>query len=137
MTPEARANLYENARKRLAEGGQEIIDLIDASGLPLRSGGMRLSDPVYLEMEEVIWSPTGRAAALAATEQGLPALAGVDPILQEALGSRYRPQDMGTVSAGSIIGELMRHLGFVAAGVAKMPAGCVAKTAMRWKSRAK
>jgi hypothetical protein len=30
---------------------------------------------------------------------------------------------------------LMRHLGFTEAGQGKMPDGCVAKTAMKWKPR--
>jgi len=35
MTPEQRAALYENARRSLTEGGKEVIDLLDSSGLPL------------------------------------------------------------------------------------------------------
>jgi hypothetical protein len=71
---------------------------------------MRLSDPVYLKMEEIIWREDGRKAALMATDNGLPALCGVEPLLKKELGSRYSPHDMGTVSAGAIVGELMRHL---------------------------
>lgn len=135
MSPERRSQLYHNAVERRAKGGQEIIDLIDSSGLPLRSGGMTLSDPVYLKMEEIIWGQEGRKAALAATEKGLPALCGVEPLLRKELGTRYGPHDMGTVSAGSIIGELMRHLGYTTGGEAKCPDGGVAKTAMKWLPR--
>jgi len=133
MSPEERSTLYRNAVKRLEKGGQSIVDLIDASGLPLRSGGMCMTDPVYLRIEEIVWSPAGRDAALAATERGLPALAGIDPMLQAELGMQYSPHDMGTMNAGYIVGELMRHLGFVDAGQGKLPDNCVAKTAMRWK----
>lgn len=132
MSPEQRSQLYHNAVERRDKGGQEIIDLIDSSGLPLRSGGMRTSDPVYLKMEEIIWGKEGRKAALAATEKGLPALCGVEPLLKKELSNRYSPHDMGTVSAGAIMGELMRHLGYTAAGEAKCPEGGVAKTAMKW-----
>lgn len=135
MTPENRRLLYENAKNRRSDGGQAIIDLINESGLPLRSGGMTLNDPIYLRMEEIIWSSAGRAAALEATAKGLPALVGVEPLLISDLGDRYSPHDMGTVSAGSIVGELMRHLGYVDAGQAKCPSGCVAKTAMKWELR--
>ena len=96
---------------------------------------MRLSDPVYLKMEEIIWGKEGRKAALTATENGLPALCGVEPLLKNELGSRYSPHDMGTVSAGAIMGQLMRHLGYAAAGEAKCPEGGVAKTAMKWLPR--
>ncbi|MBB2784845.1 UNVERIFIED_ORG: hypothetical protein GGD43_000015 [Rhizobium esperanzae] len=132
MSPERRAQLYENASKKREEGGQAIIDLIDSSGLPLRSGGMTLSDPVYVSMEEIIWSQAARTLLLAAVEQGLPALAGVEPSIREVLGERYHPHDQGTANAGAIVGEVMRHLGFVPVGVGTMPQGSVAKTAKLW-----
>lgn len=135
MSPVERAVLYQNATKLRDNGGQAVIDLIESSGLSLRSGGTTLDDPVYLRMEEIIWSNEGRDAAKKATAMGLPALAGVEPLLQAALRERYSPHDMGTVSAGSIVGALMRHLGYVQAGEAKLPDNCVAKTAMRWKFR--
>ena len=43
MTPKQRAILYQNAKDRRENGGQEIMDLIVSSGLPLSSGGMRMS----------------------------------------------------------------------------------------------
>jgi hypothetical protein len=135
MSPEKRSQLYHNAVERRAKGGQEIIDLISSSGLPLRSGGMLLSDPVYLKMEEIIWGQEGRKAALAATEKGLPALSGVEPLLMKELGSQYTLHDDGTKNSGSIIAQLMRHLGYTAAGEVKCPEGGVAKTALKWIPR--
>jgi hypothetical protein len=135
MTPEKRAILYQNATKRRADGGQAIIDLIDLSGLPLSSGGLRPSDPAYIAMEEIVWSPQGRRAAVEATKKGLPALAGVEPLIVAALGDRYGPHDQGTMSAGYIQAELMRHLGYIEDGQGRMPDGSVAKTAMKWKPR--
>jgi hypothetical protein len=123
MTPERRATLYQNAVKRREQGGQEIIDLLEASGLSLSSGHMVSDDPAYLKMIEIVWATEGRAAALAATEKGLPALAGVDPLISAELGDRYGPHDGGTLNAG------------YEAGQGKMPEGCVAKTAMKWKPR--
>jgi len=135
MTPEQRATLYNNAGKRLAEGGQEVRDQLDSSGLPLTSGGMRTSDPAYLAIKEIVWSGEGRKASIEATEMGLPALAGVEARIVAALGDRYQPQDGGTMNAGYIQAELMRHLGYIENGQGKMPEGSVAKTAMKWKSR--
>jgi hypothetical protein len=137
MTPERRAILYQNAVKRREEGGQEILDLLDASGLPLSSGHMLSDDPAYRKMVEIVWSAKGRVAALEATEKGLPALAGVDPLISAELGDRYGPHDGGTLNAGYIQAELMRHLGFTEAGQGKMPDGCVAKTAMKWKTKSR
>ena len=133
MTAEERAALYENARKRRSAGGQAILDLIDASGLALSSGGMRITDPTYIRMREIIWS--NRAGAIEATANGLPALAGVEPLIVSELGDHYHPHDLGTANAGSLIAELMRHLGYVQDKEVKMPYGSVAKTAMKWKHR--
>jgi hypothetical protein len=135
MTAEQRAILYQNAVKHRESGGQEIIDLIDSSGLSLSGGGMRMSDPAYLKMQDITWSGEGRKAAVEATEKGLPALAGIEPLIVAALGDRYHPHDGGTVNAGFIVGELMRHIGYVEGKEGKMPNGSVAKTAMRWKLR--
>lgn len=135
MTAEQRAQLYQNALRRLDGGGKEIVELIDKSGLSLSEGGMRLSDPVCLEMEEIIWSENGRRLVVEATEKGLPALAGVEPLIRDRLGSRYHPHDGGTATAGYIVAMLMRHLGFVDDREGKMPEGSIAKTAMRWKQR--
>lgn len=135
MTAEDRATLYQNALKRRESGGQEIVDLINSSGLPLSDGGMRTDDPAYLKMEEIMWSSEGRTAAVKATDERLPALAGVEPMFVAALGERYHPHDGGTMNAGYIVGQLMRHLGYVEDGQGKMPDGSVAKTAMKWKHR--
>ena len=135
MTPERRLTLYQNAEKRRAAGGQAIIDLIDNSGLPLRSAGMSSTDPVYLMMEEIVWSKEGRFAATAAGEKGPPSLGGVDPLLKAALGDRYNAHDTGTLNAGYIVAALMRHLGYIESGTGKCPAGCVAKTGLIWRHR--
>jgi hypothetical protein len=134
MTPERRLSLYQNAKERLGAGGQEIMDLIDNSGLPLSSGGLQADDPLYLEMEEIIWSEEGRTAALAATTDGRPALSGIDPLLKRKLGDRYGPYDQGTLNAGYIVAGLMRHLGYHERGQGKCADGCVAKTGIIWEA---
>ena len=137
MSPERRAIMYENSRKRRHQGGQEVIDMIDASGLPLRSGGITFSDPVHLRMEEIIWSTEGKKRLIQATEAGLPALAGVEPMIVADLGARYHPHDLGTADAGAIVGQVMRYLDYELDGRADMPEGSVAKTAAKWRVRIK
>ena len=90
------------------------------------------NDPITLRMHEIIFSPEGRVAAVAATKASMPALAGVEPMLQEALGVDYGPHNWGTVIAGSFIGELMQMLGYRKIGRKPLPSSCVAKTAATW-----
>lgn len=134
MRSHDRGVLYRNAKDRLAEGGQEIVDFIDQEGLPLSDGDMLSSDPDFIRMEEIIWSAEGRAAAIEAVEDGLPALAGVDPLIKAALGDRYHMHNSGTVNAGFITAALMRHMGYVEVGPGTIPNG-EAKSGMRWKRR--
>jgi hypothetical protein len=66
---------------------------------------------------------------------GLPALAGVEPLIVEGLGKRYHSHDQGTANAGYLVALLMRHLGYVEAGHGNMSDGSIAKTAYKWAGR--
>lgn len=135
MTPEQRMSVLVNARKLGGDLGRETEKLIDDLGLPLSSGALTVDDPLYLAMAELIWSREGRDAAEAAAEAGLPALAGVDPLLQREFGDRYNADVMATNNAGYILAELMRHSGYEEAGTAKCPAGCIAKSGIKWRRK--
>lgn len=74
-----RADLRVNAAKSRAPGAAALVLQIDALSLPMSTGGLSQDDPLYAEMERVIWSAEVKAAALQAVAQGLPALAGVAP----------------------------------------------------------
>jgi hypothetical protein len=132
MTPLARGVLYRNAQDRLSSGGQQIVDFIEREGLPLSEGDMLSSDPDYIEMERIIWSAEGIAAAEKAVDAGFPALAGIDPLIKRALKDRYHSHNGGTINAGYLTAQLMRHRGYIEAGSGKIADG-VAKTGMRWK----
>jgi hypothetical protein len=58
-------------------------------------------------------------------------MSGIDPMLQVALGSDYGAHNMGTATAGSLVGQLMQSLGYKA-GQKAMPPHCIAKTAATW-----
>jgi hypothetical protein len=129
-----RATLYKNAT-RLAHTpeGAALRQLLQEAGLPFSEEGMlAANDPITLKMHEIIFSPEGRAAAVAATKASMPALAGVEPMLQEALGVDYGPHNGGTVIAGSFIGELMTSLGYLKNGRKSLSPSCKAKTAAMW-----
>jgi hypothetical protein len=51
--------------------------------------------PLYREMQDIVWSAEGKTAAVGAVEAGFPAMAGVDPLLQKAMGERYGREYQG------------------------------------------
>jgi hypothetical protein len=131
LSPESRRNLYANAKRH--PEGRYIVDLIEQNGLSLSMpGGLKADDPVYLRIADLVWSPQGREAAIQATKQGIPAVCGVDILLQADLGDQYSSHDQGTNAAGVIVAELMRHLGYKEAGQGSCPNDCRAKTGMKW-----
>ena len=100
------------------------------------SGGLTEKHPIYIEMHEIASSPEGRAAALKAVAEGLPAMAGVDPLLQQKMGSRYSADQQMTMNAGYIVAGVRRTLGYeMAAKSAPLPENCVAKTAATWRPK--
>jgi hypothetical protein len=135
MTPQARRNLYNNALKLGTAEAKLVVKLIaDNRLLASNAGGLPHEDPIILEMEEIIQSTAGRAAAKAASDDGLPAMAGVDPLLQDALGEDYGTFDT-TNWAGSLVAIEMESMGYVQTKKKKMPDGCVAKTAAFFEKR--
>jgi hypothetical protein len=135
-TPEERFNVWSNARIKGTPEADELARFIEESGLNYApTGGISMSDPRVLEMRDVIESAEGEEACLKATADGLPALAGVEPMIVERMGSRYGQFSMMTVTAGSIVGELMLSRGFKTEGQKKMPEGSVAQTAAFWVAR--
>jgi hypothetical protein len=138
-SPHERHQLYMNAcAKAHTEDGAALKLLIEDSGLPFSDdAALKMDDPISLKMIEIIFSPEGRQAALEATNKGEPAMLGIDPLLQTALGVDYGPHNRGTVTAGAIVGALMRQLGYENAGQKPLPEHCVAKTAETWRRRAR
>lgn len=129
--PEQRRQVYNNAAKH--PDGERVRALIDESGLTLSGTWMSVNDPVYREIVEIAWSAEGKAAAIDASEQGMPALCGLDHLFRERLGGKYHKHDKGTMSAGGAIAEVMRHMGYREAGTGKCPEGCIARSGIVWK----
>jgi hypothetical protein len=105
--------------------------LIETLGLPYSDpGSLKFDDPIFLKMHEIIFSERGKAAAIEATQAGLPALAGIDPLLSEALGVDYGSHNDGTINAGYLVAQMMRAQGYKLTGrKGKLPPACTAKTA--------
>jgi hypothetical protein len=96
-----------------------------------------MNDPITVKMYELINSPEGRQACVNATVAGRPAIAGIDAMLNDALGVDYGKHNMATHTAGAIVADLMRELGYVKNGQKALPAGCVARSGVFWKPRRK
>ncbi|MBB5713161.1 hypothetical protein [Sphingomonas xinjiangensis] len=135
LSPERREALFDNARAKGSPEAQQIIDLMVEHDLLVRSGGgLPREHPIIQEIEEIIRSDEGRKAGKEASDQGLPAMAGVDHMLSAALGSKYGTGDT-TSWAGTLMAEVMADAGYVQTRKKPMPVGCVAKTAAFFERR--
>lgn len=132
-----REALFDNARSLDTPEAREVISLLVDNDLLVREGGgLPREHPTIQQMEEVIRSDQGRSEAKRAAELGLPAMAGIDPLLQAALGSVYGQHDT-TSWAGTLTAEIMAEAGYVQTRKAPLPLDCVAKTAAYFESRKK
>ena len=95
-----------------------------------------INQAIYKTMEQVVNSAEGIKHAVRATNDGQPALAGVDALLRRELGSEYVRVNNGAWWAGFVVAQLMKDLGFVEAGIAKCPEGCVAREGKVWMAKA-
>jgi hypothetical protein len=128
MSSEERLNLYRNAVKKGTLEAQAIINKMIQDNLLVDEHGRFPEDhPVIIRIREIVESLEGRAAAKAAADNGLPALAGVDPIIRDALGAQYGPYET-THWAGWYVAQEMRALGYDHSGQRSLPPGSVAKT---------
>lgn len=135
LSPEKRETLFDNARAKGTPEAQQIIEIMIEHDLLVRSGGgLPREHPTIQTIEEVIRSDEGRAAGKEASDQGLPAMAGVDQMLSAELGSRYGDHDT-TSWAGTFMAEVMAEAGYVQTKKKPMPEGCVAKTAAFFEPR--
>lgn len=136
MTTEERRTLHRNASKLETEDARVVVKLITENRLLATvSGGLPHEDPVVLAIESVIASDEGRAAAKEATDSGLPAMAGVDPLLRKHVGEEYGTFDT-TSWAGTFVAGEMESMGYKQTRKKALPPGSVAKTAAFFERRA-
>jgi len=132
-SPEERFTIWENARRKGTPDALALARFIEICGLDYApTGGISMSDPRVIEMDEIINSPQGRAACLDAVAKGEPALAGVEPLIREQMGSQYGSFSQITVTAGSLVGILMSGLGYAKGPPRPMPKSSIAKSAATW-----
>ena len=129
LTPVELERLYSRAVEDNSPEGDEIAELVVQHELPLRiGGGLTRGHKTIRTIERVVRSDEGNAAAIAAMKSGETPMAGLDPLLAEALGPAYGNKDT-TSWAGTFAAEEAEANGWVRKGRKSLPSGCVAKTA--------
>jgi hypothetical protein len=126
--------VWKRAKALHSAEGNHLARAIELLGLPYAEPEpLAEADPLMVRMRELIAAPEARAAALEATLDGLPAMAGVDVLMHEAIGEEYRRNEAAAPAAQALTAELMAGLGYVEAGRKNLPARCVARTGVFWK----
>ncbi len=98
-----------------------------------KGNGLALTSPRYKAIEAVVSSRDGEAAMIHAVDAGKPALCGIDQILDSVIKDYGDHQTLK--SAGSIVAERMRELGFEQLPQNKNCEGCIAKEGAMWKRK--
>ncbi len=135
-SPEERYAIWKRARGLRTADGNQLAREIELLGLPYAEPGVLADDsPMRAEMAQIIGSPEGRSACIEATLDGLPAVAGVDPLLHDTFGAAYRKSDEAIATAVVLVAELMERLGYVEAGRKDLPHRYIVRSGVFWKRR--
>ena len=126
--------VWKRARSLHSAEGNHLARAIEMLGLPYAEPEpLTDSDPLLERIQAMFATPAARSAALEATLDGLPALAGIDTLLHDALGEDYRLNAAAVPTAEALTAELMTGIGYVEAGRKALPKRCVARTGAYWK----
>jgi hypothetical protein len=126
--------VWKRAKALHSAEGNHLARAIELLGLPYAEPEpLAEDDPLLTRMKEIMAEPRARAAAVEATLDGLPAMAGIDVLLHEEIGEAYRRNEACVPTAQRLCEALMKSLGYVEAGLKDLPARCVARTGVYWK----
>ena len=129
-----RYTVWKRARGLHSAEGNHLARAIELLGLPYAEPEpLAEADPLMAPMREVIASGAARSAAVESTLDGLPAMAGIDSLLHDALGEDYRKNPAAVPTAQRLVAELMTGLGYVEAGRKDLPGRHVARSGVYWK----
>jgi len=135
-TPAERHAIWKRARMLRTADGNQLAREIERLGLPYEEPErLAEDDPMRAQMAEIILSPAGRSACVEATLDGLPAIAGVDPLLHDAFGRDYRQSDEAVATAQTLVAQVMDELGYEPAGSKRLPSRYIARTGVFWKRK--
>ena len=135
-TAQERYAIWKRARLLRTADGNQLAREIERLGLPYAEPGqLAEDDPLRAAIADLVASPEARSACIEATLDGLPAIAGVDPLLHDAFGRDYRHSDEAIVTAQSLVAQIMGELGYEAAGAKELPSRYVARSGVFWKRK--
>ncbi len=126
--------VWKRARSLHSAEGNHLARAIEMLGLPYAEPEpLPEGDPLLDRLKAVFAEPSARSAAIEATLDGLPAMAGIDTLLHDELGEEYRLNTSAVPTAEALTAALMTGLGYVEAGRKELPKRCVARTGIFWK----
>jgi hypothetical protein len=126
--------VWKRAKSLHSAEGNHLARAIELLGLPYAEPEpLAEADPLMARMRTLFAEPRTRAAAVEATLDGLPAMAGVDVLMHEELGEAYRRNEAAVPTAQKLTAELMTGLGYSPAGAKDLPARCIARSGVFWK----
>src|SRR5271170_3299432 len=83
--------VWKRAKALHSAEGNHLARAIERLGLPYAEPEpLSADDPLLERIMAVLAAPEARSAAIEATLDGLPAMAGIDALLHDALGEDYR-----------------------------------------------
>jgi hypothetical protein len=128
--------VWKRARALHSAEGNHLARAIELLGLPYAEPEpLPEGDPLLARMREVVSSAAARDAAVEATLDGLPAMAGVDALLHDQIGEDYRLNPAAIPTAQALVADLMTGLGYREAGAKALPMRHVARSGVFWKRR--
>jgi hypothetical protein len=128
--------IWKRAKALHSAEGNHLARAIELLGLPYAEPEpLAADDPLMVRLREIFASPEARAAAIEATLDGLPAIAGLDTLVHDAVGETYRLNEAAVPTVQLLTAELMAALGYAEAGRKDLPPRCVARSGVFWKRR--
>ena len=129
-----RHEVWKRARALHSAEGNHLARAIERLGLPYAEPeALDGEHPLLDRLREIVASSEARSAAIEATLDGLPAMAGVDVLLHEKLGEDYRRNPAAVPTAQELVAELMLGLGWRRHGKKALPQRCVAREGVFWQ----
>jgi hypothetical protein len=132
-TPEERYDIWKRAKGLHTADGNQLAREIELIGLPKETPVLPEADILTHVIADIIRSDAGKSALKEATLDGLPAIAGADAMLHEALGAQYRRNEKAVATAQRITAEVMAELGYEPVGAKPLPARYVAREGVFWR----